>query len=485
MSDCKFFDAMQDYKIMDKNSASNTIIISDSKLYAKLFPSYTNLLELAQEDEKLKSWLRKETTKVLGLLYELEVYKFVTQNIYLSLRSPNFLPLYGYSINCPIKKYPKDIIKKLSQYYGYDISQPIYDKNLGIDAIFTENLGQNGLKVTTLRDLFEQPENKFSPRERSNVFFQLIFALSVMERFKMMHNDLHSGNVLVLKLPSYTIMKFVYNDKEQYIKTRYVPYIFDWDLSYVECLGKNIFLEKDHCAEFGVCNSFDPYFDLYTVTCDLWLNKNVTGFITYEGYESNVLEYLETPMFADSYSRYVFLPDNILYDNREVRILMLDEKTQKRLYPKAQIYDYIIEKKVNSKSVRISGTNLVLSAKGAQALMDASVKLTRDVYKINRSALVDLVGEEEAKRAIPEGILRATYKIYGPLNLPNEDGKFFAIDFYKGYVCRLTQVTSSMKTPLEILESYQNISDVQETDQIFTLPTEEEAKTVFELYTQS
>ena len=101
-----------------------------------------------------------------------------------------------------------------------------------------------------------------------------MFALSVMEKLKIMHNDLHGNNILVMTLPTPVKMIFKNRDKTWLIETKYIPYIFDWDFSYSPDLGPNPKIIPEYIV-LNMSNKFDDKFDLYVFLCYLSLNEYI------------------------------------------------------------------------------------------------------------------------------------------------------------------------------------------------------------------
>ncbi|GBC20399.1 kinase-like domain-containing protein [Rhizophagus irregularis DAOM 181602=DAOM 197198] len=51
-----------------------------------------------------------------------------------------------------------------------------------------------------LKKYLQQSQNKLSWKERINIVYDIILALSVIHHENAIHRDLHSGNILYLKL---------------------------------------------------------------------------------------------------------------------------------------------------------------------------------------------------------------------------------------------------------------------------------------------
>jgi serine/threonine protein kinase len=105
--------------------------------------------------------------------------------------------------------------------------------------------------------------------------FQIYNALEVMHRFRINHNDLHPGNILVMELPEKVSLGFEVDNVFYKIRTKYIPYIFDWDLGYCELLGDNPKISGYKFIDFS--NQYTPRRDLYILLCYLYNNEKYLG----------------------------------------------------------------------------------------------------------------------------------------------------------------------------------------------------------------
>ena len=94
-----------------------------------------------------------------------------------------------------------------------------------------------------------------------DVSLQVAITLKEMGNKKLMHNDLHTGNIYVEKLPEFKL-PYMVNNKEIY--TEYFVRIFDYDHSSVEGRIHSTYLENTMCREFGECNKYSPKWDWFT-----------------------------------------------------------------------------------------------------------------------------------------------------------------------------------------------------------------------------
>lgn len=180
---------------------------------------------------------------IQGLKYEARLYKQIMDDIIDKNLSPNFVSYVAFGC-CEVPNACFLITEKVGSgaYFGQPKLFPVY----------------------TLSSVFD----RMTSADQSKVLFQIIYALALLNIFKIVHNDLHTGNVLVMILDAPVKLKFIVKEISYLIETKYIPYLYDWDLSYSEQLGEN---EKLHSLqEFNITNTLDSYRDLYTLFCYLF-----------------------------------------------------------------------------------------------------------------------------------------------------------------------------------------------------------------------
>lgn len=110
--------------------------------------------------------------------------------------------------------------------------------------------------------------NYFQSRDvMLQVLFQVCVVCYVMSLSKMTHNDLHGDNIFVKKMNEMKTFVYYINDQRYEIKTFFKVYIFDFNFSYVEKLGKNEGINDHLCDNFNVCNQFVENKDVLKVLC--------------------------------------------------------------------------------------------------------------------------------------------------------------------------------------------------------------------------
>ena len=129
-----------------------------------------------------------------------------------------------------------------------------------------------------LMNWFDDFPSRMLENERTrfikDVLLQVACTLLLFRRFRLMHNDLHPGNIFVHRLNEPHRLRYMYTDKRFVERdVRYYVKIYDFDRATVRREGQTIDNMKlaadgkDHCAKFGECNSLRPLFDWFRV---LW-----------------------------------------------------------------------------------------------------------------------------------------------------------------------------------------------------------------------
>jgi len=210
---------------------------------------------------------------ILGLKYEKKIYAKIIDTIIAKNYSPNFVAYVGYACCNAFGEMSGPAKLTLKEYEHKFPSL----KRGNYCVLITEQVG-NGiyfgykqmLPVNTLIDFYTTLQEK----EFWSILFQVVYSIEVMQRFRIVHNDLHAGNILVMTLPKPVSMAFFVEGKTYKITTQYIPYIFDWDFGFAEEFGPNPKLETKGAMQEDIRNRFNRKGDLYTLICTLkLLNK--------------------------------------------------------------------------------------------------------------------------------------------------------------------------------------------------------------------
>ena len=111
--------------------------------------------------------------------------------------------------------------------------------------------------------------NTLKDKDLYFLFFQLLYTLKILENYKIMHNDLHIGNILIERLKQPITLSYKIKDRVYKFDTIHLLKIFDWDMSYCETIGINKKIDSDIFTCFGLNNKFTKGLDLFYVLCIL------------------------------------------------------------------------------------------------------------------------------------------------------------------------------------------------------------------------
>jgi len=207
-----------------------------------------------------------------GLMYESNVYKLVITPLVDLKICPNFIRCIGVGKLCSYddlfkmldnhyytknKKLRSKIIKKrlkrsinnnILNYHAdnYGFSEESNNKNyisskfqnfditkIKFNIILTETFDN----IISFHDLlvsdYVQEINIF------NILFQIFCACYSLILSKGVHNDLHTGNIMIRPLNKPITLVYFINKKKYVIKVNYLVHIYDFDRSYVKKIGNN------------------------------------------------------------------------------------------------------------------------------------------------------------------------------------------------------------------------------------------------------
>ena len=225
--------------------------------------------------EKLLVDNLREIEKYEGLDYEEKLYEYITDKIILPGLSDNFIPYVGSSI-CSLKNIVESI--KLS-ILARDEKKLILDKlntplelfpDLKLKMLITGTI-EDKKRFPSLSSLIRTP---LSVYDLNSIIIQLLHALLVMQQFKIMHNDLHTGNILVEKVYPLKVVDLKIGSTVISFKTKFIPKIYDWDRSYCDALGENKMLSRERYKRLNIRNSFKKSQDYYQLMCGLLDKEN-------------------------------------------------------------------------------------------------------------------------------------------------------------------------------------------------------------------
>jgi hypothetical protein len=204
---------------------------------------------------------------VEGLSYETKVYRYIVTPLVDLGICPNFIRFLGSGTMCSydnlyhmlINNYyksnkkvsPEKISKKLKRSINNNILN-YQDKNFSLDdsrkysvekeyeindLYFDINLTETFDNATSFHDILRKPD--IQERNIYNILFQIFVACYSMSLSKMIHNDLHSGNIMVRTLNQPKTLVYFINNKRYVLKVKYFVHIYDFDRAYAKRLGDN------------------------------------------------------------------------------------------------------------------------------------------------------------------------------------------------------------------------------------------------------
>ena len=102
----------------------------------------------------------------------------------------------------------------------------------------------------------EQMKNNgtISNSEFAIVLFQIVYACYSMNLSKMVHNDLHAGNIWVKDIGQETEVIYVIQNGTYCMKTRWKVMVYDFDFSHCEWNGVNEKVDRDWVKEYNISN---------------------------------------------------------------------------------------------------------------------------------------------------------------------------------------------------------------------------------------
>lgn len=263
--------------------------------FIKLFISPNSLILYDFNDKYKKN--------IKGLQYELLVYKNVIKPLIDNNISPNFIRYLGSGIECNENDLFKilsgnmmldedEIKENLRRNLLYIISgksdRPAINffSKKSFDTIYNDKVTYNMImaemispRTVSLSNLLDTKQMKNHP-EFWNILFQCILACYSMSLAKMVHNDLHAGNIWVEHMKEEVVITYLINDTCYSFKTKYKIMLYDFDRSYVINLNNNPSLlpnDKGKCFKNNQCNQFIPNKDMVKVIFYFYIYSGINN----------------------------------------------------------------------------------------------------------------------------------------------------------------------------------------------------------------
>jgi len=218
-----------------------------------------------------------------GLMYEFQVYHSIVTPLLDANICPNYLRSYLVSYNCQYDdlletlkigllkhKIDPDMVYKhlnrnISYMYNGKDNRPAIQSNKGLVSAYPlPSLRYMVLttEFTNVTDYWVWLGQGHSLESRRAVLLQIVIALYVMSKSKLMHNDLRAPNIFVQTLPKAESWVYAINDYEPIcIHSAYKAMIYDFDRGTSESLGDNAYV-KDSGIYDADLPSFEENRDL-------------------------------------------------------------------------------------------------------------------------------------------------------------------------------------------------------------------------------
>ena len=246
-----------------------------------------------------------------GLAYEINIYKYIIQPLVDLKICPNFVSYIQSSLECEYSELldmlldtltntgklikAETVINNLNRNINYIVNNTKKTPaiNLVEDSIdFHSSI--DSIEINTDLIVNEYPDVKYRysllllentngiklsnwiiknkriltfETELWNIIFQITAACYTMSLSKMVHNDLHSGNIFIQDLGEITDFLYNINDEPLLIRTKYKVLIFDFDRSYARIFGDNPILTSETCDQTSQCNVFIENKDIVKIFC--------------------------------------------------------------------------------------------------------------------------------------------------------------------------------------------------------------------------
>lgn len=305
---------MEEVVGLPRNSASNSdtwLLTFKQSMYTPVALQQSNLLLFPTRYGFLKLYLTPEDNSgTIELDYERQVYAEVVAPLLTRRVTPNFVLYYGSGVNCTYDQMLQVLLNAntpavLSRYekqYRFaenvlalttfkktrgSVTAEIKETTASDVAIVktklpdTTKMRFNYLLTEAMRNALtlaawikEAISKQYEEEQYWTVIFQLLAACYVMEKRRLMHHDLHSGNIWVQRINP-ARLTYNYAGHKYSIVTNFLVRIYDFDRGYAVMLGKNPPLGPGGkwCVRYAQCNTFVANKDMLKVVCSLLRKK--------------------------------------------------------------------------------------------------------------------------------------------------------------------------------------------------------------------
>ena len=157
-----------------------------------------------------------------------------------------------------------------------DISK---NQNYKFNMILNTNVSSSIKFNKWISDVFNNDINN-NIEEFWNILFQICYACYCMSLSKMVHNDLHSGNVFIQDLKMKVELIYIINNEPVIIKTRYKAIVYDFDRGFSSRFGINNLNVGNNCIYGSQCNTYIENKDIIKIIC--YVHGNISNILKNE-----------------------------------------------------------------------------------------------------------------------------------------------------------------------------------------------------------
>lgn len=342
-----------DIVVLPRNTASSTIqyfatyqtkenvvvkahfkLADEAKFKSDLFNLFGQVKGGKIADECLAKYYSNYYKELYGLEYETEIYREVIKQIVAEKMSPNFVEYItnrtvDFVTFCDVFhkgqfsfQTTDDKINALRTFLGFVEYDSLFavdkykvDRKQLIDC-YLNNISVSFLTLKRVVGVENKlasliTKSELTSEEVKQIMFQLLFALYLMQKLKLQHNDLHANNVLVEDLIHPRSISYTVDGQEYIVTTKYLLRIYDWDIAFMDdpYFGENLKVEQQYLKSIFVENKFKRNFDFFTIMC--YLLRTCEGLdSTYQQIFSFCRTRLFKELFSDMINKGLFKIDS-------------------------------------------------------------------------------------------------------------------------------------------------------------------------------